>query len=239
MLKPLLSLLPAPVRHLVSSTRRRLMDVYAVKSYSQEGEDMILSRVFGDKKSGFYVDVGAHHPRRFSNTYIFYQRGWRGINIEPNPDMFKVFESERGRDKNLQMGVSEVEGVLTYHLFDEPALNSFDSQIVKERLSTTSYKVVGTKEVKVDRLENILREHVPGGQVIDFLTIDVEGLDFSVLKSNDWNCYRPKLVLVEALSQILEDTLDSEIYHFMRQHRYKLFAKTFNTLFFCEETYFG
>lgn len=209
-------------------------DIFAIKSYSQEGEDMILNRIFEGQKSGFYVDVGAHHPRRFSNTYIFYQRGWCGINIEPNPDAIHAFQVARPRDTNLQVGVSDCNEMLTYYLFDEPALNTFDENTVL-RISSTPYKLEKSIQIPVERLESILRIHLPANQIIDFLSIDVEGLDYAVLRSNDWMRFRPKCVLVEVRKKSLEEALRSEIFLFLKEQGYELFAKTFNTLIFLEQ----
>jgi len=100
-------------------------NIYLNNSFSQEGEDIILSRLFNDKKNGFYVDVGAHHPFRFSNTYKFYEKGWSGINIEPNPEDFHLFSKYRNRDININAGVGSNDGTLTYFMFNEPALNTF------------------------------------------------------------------------------------------------------------------
>ena len=212
--------------------RARFSDVYGVRVYSQEGEDMVLRRIFDGKREGFFVDVGAHHPSRFSNTQYFYRRGWRGINIEPNPDAISVFQRCRKSDVNLQYGVAETQGVLKYYRFDEPALNSFDAALVQDRLDNTSYKVIDTILVPVRRLDEILSEHLSAGQHIDFLTIDVEGLDFEVLKSNNWSLYRPSCVLVEALESSLDDAANNELYKFMKENDYTLFAKTFNTWIF-------
>lgn len=227
-------LIPYQLRLPLSRLRSKLFDVYAVKSYSQEGEDMILRRVFENEKRGFYVDIGAHHPFRFSNTHYFYRRGWSGINVEPNPDSIRAFKSARRRDINLQVGVSDCEGRLTCYLFDDPALNTFDGALVKSRLANTPYKVVGTVEILVERLDNILGKYLPPNIGIDFLSVDVEGLDFAVLKSNDWKRYRPKFVLVEALEMSLEDVMHSAIFRFMKDQGYELFAKTLNTVFFRE-----
>ncbi len=206
--------------------------MFAIKSYSQEGEDMILNRIFQSKAQGFFVDIGAHHPRRFSNTYFFYKRGWSGINVEPNPDLIRVFKSERKRDINWQCGVAEKEGVLRYYSFDEPALNTFDNGLVKCRLENTPYKVVSETDVAVVRLDGILVSHVPLGMQIDFLSVDVEGLDLSVLKSNNWHLFRPAYVLTEVLTANLEETSVNPVCLFMREHGYCLFAKTYNTFIF-------
>src|SRR5882762_9035683 len=116
--KIVLMLPPLRLRTALHRLRTRLFDIYATKSYSQEGEDMILQRIFAGKERGFYVDVGAHHPRRFSNTYFFYRKGWSGINIEPSPEAVRAFQSDRKRDTNLQCGISDRAGNLTYYSFD-------------------------------------------------------------------------------------------------------------------------
>jgi FkbM family methyltransferase len=219
--------------------RARVMDIHAIKSYSQEGEDMILRRIFDGKQQGFYVDVGAHHPRRFSNTHSFYKAGWRGINIEPNPVAMQEFLSARTRDINLQYGVADSARASTYYLFDDSALNTFDREIVDSRIAGTPYKLTGTLEVPVERLDTLLLKHLPRNQRIDFLSIDVEGLDLQVLYSNDWQLYRPRCVLVESRDTTIEDVIRGEIFRFMNSQGYELFAKTFNTLIFCERVNVG
>ena len=196
---------------------------------------MILSRIFDGKKQGFYVDVGAHHPRRFSNTYFFYKQDWTGINVEPNPDAQRLFEKERLKDINLQCGISELEGELTYYYFDEPALNTFDYEVVKSRLDTTPYKLIKQAQIPVFRLDTIFRKYLPVKQHIDFLTIDVEGLDYSVLKSNDWNSFRPTCIVVEELNTDLLQATTGEIAGFLRDHGYREFAKTYNSIIFLDD----
>jgi FkbM family methyltransferase len=224
--------LPLSLRRRLSRARASLFDVHASRSYSQEGEDMILRRMFATREHGYYVDVGAHHPRRFSNTFYFYKRGWHGINIEPNPEAMALFMRERKRDLNLQLGVAERPGRLTYYQFDEPALNTFDALLAESRLATTHYRVTGKIDVPVRPLADVLAEYVPFGQSIDVLTIDVEGLDFAVLRSNDWERFRPTCVLVEALEMSLERTVGGDVHRFMSARGYELFAKTVNTLIF-------
>jgi FkbM family methyltransferase len=226
--------LPLWLRQVVRRLLDGFVDTYATKSYSQEGEDMILRRLFGLKSDGFYVDVGAHHPRRYSNTNFFYKLGWSGINIEPNPDAMRVFRSGRRRDINLELGVSDRAGLLKYHVFEEPALNTFDEAVAKSRLENTPYKLKNIVDVRVERLDDILTENLPRGREIDFLSIDVEGLDFKVLQSNDWQRFRPKCVIVEALGSPLEHIKESAVYLYMVRQGYELIAKTFNSLIFRE-----
>lgn len=224
--------LPLWLRQAVRRLLDGFVDTYAAKSYSQEGEDMILRRLFGLKNDGFFVDVGAHHPRRYSNTNYFYKLGWSGINIEPNPDAMRVFRAGRRRDINLELGVSDRAGLLKYHVFEEPALNTFDEKVAKSRVENTPYKLKRVIDVRVERLDDILTDNLPAGRDIDFLSIDVEGLDFKVLQSNDWQRFRPKCVIVEALGTPLEQVRESEVYLFMARAGYELIAKTFNSLIF-------
>jgi FkbM family methyltransferase len=205
---------------------------HSTASYAQEGEDLVLARLLDAGTQGFYVDVGAHHPTRFSNTCFYYERGWRGINIEPAPDAVAQFDKVRPRDINLGLGVAEAAGELTYYVFDEAALNTFDQKLKEERETSTSYRVVRTTKIRVDRLDRILQQHLPAGQAIDFMSIDVEGLDLQVLRSNDWKAHRPKFVLAEALDFNLEQAANHPLWIYMHSVQYELVAKTLNTLFY-------
>mgnify|MGYP001334584774 CR=1 FL=1 len=86
---------------------------------------MILNRIFGNQAKGFYIDVGAHHPKRFSNTYLFYKRGWSEINIDAMPGSMKIFDKQRPRDINIEKPVSNEKKIMDFYIFNEPALNSF------------------------------------------------------------------------------------------------------------------
>jgi FkbM family methyltransferase len=224
--------LPVWAVNVLRKVRDALTDSHAHKSYAQEGEDLILQRIFDQQPTGFYVDVGAHHPKRFSNTYIFYNAGWRGINVEPNPAVQRAFAVHRPRDVTVQVGVSDQPATLTYYEFDDPALNTFDESLMKWRLANTPYRLVRQSNVAVERLESVLSRLLPAGQAIDFLSIDVEGLDLAVLRSNDWRRFRPTCVLVEALQSSLEGALQGEACVFLQSQGYELFAKTFNSLIF-------
>lgn len=175
------------------------LKMYSTKSFSQEGEDLILKRIFERQKDGFYVDVGAHHPFRFSNTYIFYQRGWRGINIDAMPNSMSSFNKYRPRDINLEIPVGKSGSKLKYHIFNEPALNTFDETRIEDIIKKTEYTLIEKIEISIQSLKEILDVYLPKGQKIDFMSIDVEGLDLEVVQSNDWEKYRPKILLVESL----------------------------------------
>mgnify|MGYP006432876151 FL=1 len=232
MIKSLLKkLIPTKYWETPNSFYHLYLNSHAGTYYSQEGEDILLSRIFGEQAEGFYVDVGAHHPRRFSNTCFFYKRGWRGINIDALPGSMKVFQKFRPRDINLELAVSEREQVLTYYMFNEPALNGF-SKTISEKRQTDEYKITNTIDVLAFPLYVILDKHLPLGQSIDFLSVDVEGLDLQVLESNDWKKYSPKVILVEILGNRLTTIENDPVYNFMINQGYILFAKLVYTCIF-------
>lgn len=205
---------------------------YLAPAYSSEGEDLILKRIFDNKQNGTYVDVGAHHPFRVSNTYIFYKKRWKGINIDPNPGSKAMFDRYRPQDTNLEMGVSLTRQHLTYHIFNDPALNTFSPDKVKEYTQDPKYKVIGEKQIETWPLGDILDKYLPAGTPIDFLTIDAEGLDMDVLRSNNWQKYRPAYILVESNPFLLGDMYNTELGKFMQAAGYDIFAKTYYTYIF-------
>lgn len=201
------------------------------RTYSQEGEELIIRRFFQGHAPGFYVDVGAHEPRRFSNTHFLYRAGWRGVDIDANPECVARLAKERHRDVCVNVGVGPASAELSYFMFDAWELNTFDRDIAAQR-EREGHPVRHTRQVPVRPLADLLAETVPVGQAIDLLTIDVEGLDLAVLESNDWSRFVPRLVLVEIYEKALRLMLDSPLARFMLDRGYVPVAKTFNTLFF-------
>jgi hypothetical protein len=208
-------------------------ELYGRLCFSQEGEDMLLARIFEGRERGFYVDVGAHHPQRFSNTYYFYLRGWRGINLDAAPGSMAPFEAARPGDINLEVPISDSRQVLTYYSFNEPALNTFSAEVARERDGLGDYRIVSERQLETRTLAEVLAEHLAPGVEIDFMSVDVEGLDHQVLKSNDWARFRPRVVLVEDLNAASLERLDeSPVARLLRREGYRPTAKTFYTLFF-------
>ena len=225
-------LLPKNVIKKLNIIKNNYFDGYALKSYSQEGEDMILRRLFEGQKTGFYVDVGAHHPKRFSNTFFFYKKGWSGINIDAMPNCMKLFDKIRPRDINLEVPISDKKQKLKYYMFNEPALNGFSKDLTEKRDGKDNYKIISEKDMETSTLEKILEKYLPSGQEIDFMSIDVEGLDLQVLKSNNWKQFRPKFVLVEVLGCSISEIANSKEYKYLAGFGYEIFAKTVNTVIF-------
>ena len=207
--------------------------LYAKKVFSQDGEDLLIYSYYENKKNykGFYVDIGAHHPFRFSNTAFFYKKGWSGINIEPTPTLISTFNKHRKRDINLNIGISEKKEALTFFEFDEPALNSFDEKLSTQRDKETRYKIISKEEVIVYPLSSILDKYLKNNQNIDFFTIDVEGLDLAVLRSNNWQKYSPNFIFIEG-DVDFNSLIDNEIYVFLANKGYILVGRTMRTFLF-------
>ncbi len=206
-------------------------DFEPLRSFGQNGEDLILDRMLEKEDAGFYVDVGAHHPVRFSNTYLFYRRGWRGINIDAQPGSMRLFRKHRPRDINIECGVAARAGTLSYFRFNEPALNTFDESEAKLK-DVAPYRIIDRVEVGVRPLRDLLAEFLPAGQAIDFMTVDVEGLDAEVLGSNDWKRYRPRIVLAETLRTDILAVASCPTVRVLGGVGYKPVAKAYNTTFF-------
>lgn len=200
------------------------------RSFSQEGEDMIARRLLGDKTDGYYVDIGAHHPYRFSNTQHFYERGWKGINVDAMPGAIEPFKKMRPRDTNVQAAVGK-KGKLTFYIYDEPAINTFDKKLVEKRKKqNTPYKVIKEQKISIVPLAQLLDKYLPKGQDIDFMSIDVEGKDYEVLTTNDWSKYRPRFILIECHSTKIKDLFTDPKIKFLEKLGYEMVAKSVNTV---------
>lgn len=163
-------------------------------SYAQFGEDIVLHGLLGNRLDrGFYVDVGCFHPIRLSNTYRFYLRQWSGICIDPNPDphLAREWKRHRPRDRFLNVAVGEQTGTVLYKI---------DSGKPQENriLDSPEKGSANVVEVPSMRLDQILSEHLPEGTKFDLLSVDCEGHDLAVLRSNDFSKFRPTCLVVES-----------------------------------------
>jgi len=160
---------------------------------------------------------------------FFYDRGWSGINIDPNPGIMKLFRQSRPNDINLEIGIGRNEEKKKYYCFNEPALNGFDRELSLKRIVLKEYKLIGEMEVEVKPLSSVLDTYLPKDTIIDFFNIDTEGLDYEVLKSNNWEKYSPKCILVEIQNMTVDNLWNNNVYKFLSSLGYTFYAKTGNT----------
>jgi hypothetical protein len=196
--------------------------------FGQEGEDILLTRVFGNKTNGFFVDVGAHHPTRFSNTYMFSLNGWSGINIDANQHSIDQFELTRSRDINICSSIGSNAEPRKYFCFAESALNTFDEEIAQMYVRN-GHKIDRIESLKTTKLGVLLDANVKPGTLIDLLNIDVEGLELEVIGSNDWSKYAPVVVVVEILNVTVAQAIEHEVTKAIQTYGYVLSSKLFNS----------
>jgi FkbM family methyltransferase len=168
-------------------------------SFSQFGEDLLLEHLLPPK--GFYVDVGAYHPVTFSNTWLFSRNGWRGIVVEPNPEMARLQRQRRPRDIVVESAIGGREGEARY--LHHPEANNNRILNPKE----TPEPGAKVNQVRVTTLGKILREFLPKDQAVDLLCVDCEGMDATVLRGNDWRLASPRVICAEAKDEAEEKIL--------------------------------
>jgi len=207
-------------------------------SFSQEGEDMVLRRIFDGKDKGFYVDLGAHHPIWFSNTNYFHQRGWTGINVDALPGSKLIFDAERPFDINLELLVSEKEGPTEFYLFEPSLMNTMSRQQASENEKFDWCKLKEIVLIHSLPLNKLLDKYLPANVTINFMSIDVEGAEMTVLRSNNWEKYAPEVLLVEIIDVDINLLFNSEVHQFLTNKKYNFFAKTGNTIFYKKKGFF-
>jgi FkbM family methyltransferase len=189
-------------------------------SWSQKGEDIALLSIFEDMPAGSYMDIGAHHPSRFSVTRHLYQRGWHGVNVEANQSLIKAFMQDRPRDVNVCIAVGEKDNY-EFTIFDEPAISTINSDWKNKFLSEKN-QILRTENVVGRKLRALYDEHFPSSPV-DLLTIDAEGSDFEVLASMDFESLEesrfPHYLMLETAPPV-EDSLSSPSVILAKQHGY-------------------
>jgi FkbM family methyltransferase len=191
--------------------------------FSQNGEDIILLSLF--KEPGFYVDVGAHDPIIKSNTFLLQQKGWSGINIDPNESTINRFNAKRPSDQNIRALISNESSSYEYLHYNEPAVNCISSERRSE--IDKKYKLLKTEKVKSRRLSDVLNSANIPESGIDVLDVDCEGHDLSVLQSNDWGKFRPKVILAEE-----NEENENSIHTYLENLHFSLILKINNTLVF-------
>lgn len=183
-------------------------------SYAGNFEDVLLRRAFAGQADGFYLDVGAYDPVDGSVTKHFYDLGWRGINVEPDPAPFARLQDERPEDINLNLALSDREGTLLLYAADCAAHPSVDPNLITGWFGALPEDV---REIHLpaSTLAAVCETHVPAGRTIDFLKVDVESHEHEVLLGNDWSRWRPRVLVVESSApERWEPILSTAGYHF-------------------------
>lgn len=207
-------------------------------SYSQSGEDLIVSfllRSVLKVETPTYFDIGAHHPYAFNNTYLFYTQGSTGINIEPDPSLFKYIAKKRPRDININAGIGfdPLEETANFYIMSSRELNTF-SRVEAERVCKMGAAcILEIAKIKLINVNNILSKYFSETS-LDFLSIDVEGWDFEILSNIQLSTYRPKVICVETIIYDVSGRIVKrhETIDFLLKNNYLIYADTsINTIF--------
>ena len=200
-------------------------------SYGGSGEDIFISKFFQNFKKGFYVDVGALHPINGSLTYLLYQKGWNGINIDMMKENLKLFKIFRKRDINLDVAVSSSKGFINAYLFEVGSgVNTNQLKIAREWKNKINKNFV-IRKVKKNTLNDILISNKVVKE-FDFLNIDVEGHEFDVLKGLNLKKYRPKLISIEIHVLKTKEIFRTNVFKYLSKNNYELVSQYKQTSFF-------
>jgi len=197
--------------------------------YSFGGIDNLIQQIFKSQKKGIYIDIGCGHPIKNNNTYLLNKKGWSGINIDLDIDNVELFKIYRPKDLNICAAISdEIKETDLFFYHSRSALNTID----KKTANYQKAKVTSVKKIKTTTLNNVLDESIYNSSNIDFLSIDVEGSELSVLKNFNFHKFKPKVIVVEYLDLSLnkleiknlsiQNAMNSEIYKLIISKNYTL-----------------
>lgn len=214
----------------IAAYLRRRAGIYYRKSWSQCGEDLIMRYLFDLLQIArpSYIDIGAHHPWYYNNTYLFYRQGARGINVEPDPSLYARLRSGRRHDVNLNMGIGPHEAEMDFYVMSIRTLNTFSATEARKYVERHGLRIVDTRRVRVQTFAQAVDAHM--GRTPDLVSLDVEGLDLDILRSIDFSRYRPHVFCVETISYAAGDgsgIKSPEIHALMLENEYMLYADTY------------
>ena len=204
-----------------------LEDRFAKKSWSQYGEDLLIWNKFQELgiERPTYIDVGANHPFDISNTAIFHVHGCHGINIDANPNNMDLFEKYRSNDINICCGIGPAETTMPFYMVDEHSgRNSFVKENVENfiRTSPEPFEIREVRQIRVRLLQDVLDEY-NSGKMPDYMSIDIEGMEYDVLSGFDLVSNGPKMLTIEIMDE--DGKLTAAMAKFMQDSGYVLLIK--------------
>ena len=189
------------------------------------GEDIFIRRFFKNEKKGFYVDIGSYHPIKGSLTYYLFKKGWKGLNVDLSKVSVDLFKISRPNDYNINVAITDFDGETEY--FESGAINQQNSLV-----SEKDKKKIKIKAYKLNTLLddfNILE--------IDYLNIDVEGNEFKVISTFDFEKFHPKLISIEQNIYNSEKIFGEECHKLLLAKNYFLASKIGVTCIYVDKKY--
>jgi FkbM family methyltransferase len=202
------------------------------RSFSQYGEDqIILALLFIFKLENVtYLDIGANDPYRLNNTALLYEKGFSGVNIEPDPGNFSRLSVVRKKDINLNIGIGASSGILKYYRFTDSVYNTFSQKEYQHLLGRDGLEPLPALDVEVQTYTQVIAANF-GGKPPVLLFIDTEGLDEEIIDSIDFDNLPPRVICIETFSYG-EFKKDHALIAKILNKGYHIHADTFvNTIF--------
>jgi FkbM family methyltransferase len=211
-------------------------------SYSQCGEDLIVDFIFSARnpKNKFYVDIGAHHPSYLNNTFFFYKKGWRGVNVDPLSEGIALFNKRRREDVNVAAGLGARTEDVTFYVMDPGTLSTFDEQVADSYVKL-GHKLKRREKVGFLSAGDLIRTYnIPSD--IALLSIDIEGNEYQIVSDFvraglrpdvlvcETGCYSPVLPLAKKNQLLISNIVQLD---------YILYADTFVNSIFVSKQFWG
>jgi len=204
--------------------------------FGQWSEDVLIRKLFDrKKKDGVYLDIGAYHPFKHSNTAYFWIKGWKGYNIDANPKTITLFKNNRPSDVNIWAAIvpnnKQAADTVNLMLADKSDLPSGVSATgTCNPAIAADRQFKSTIKVPAKTISQIINEnHITK---IDYLNIDVEGYDAALISDFDFSTLRPKVISVEDYGDSLNEVIESSITKKLTSDNYILVARAGPTSIF-------
>lgn len=210
-------------------------------SYSQSGEDLIIKRTLSRMNipKPVYLDIGGNDPVKLNNTYLLYKTGGKGVVVEPNPNYISDYKKKRPKDHLITAGVSPNGGnTLIFYLLSNPALSTFDRDLAQRIVDSNKLEIIDEIEIPITGINELLENNF-SASLPNFVSLDIEGWDYDVLKCFDFESFHPELFCVETISHRLagvSQKKEKPIFEIMEKHGYMVFADTYINTVFVDET---
>lgn len=212
------------------------------RSYSQAGEDIIISFVFENLlhiDRIVYLDIGANDPIWLNNTYLFYKRGFRGVCVDPNPVFTSPYRRRRRKDTFVCAGIGDGDaGGMVFFDFDPNTLGTFDEEEAEVFLKM-GHSLLRKYKVPVMTVDHLLETYFDEAGRPNLLSLDTEGLELRILQSIDFELWRPTVVCVETINYGPTKELRklTEVSDFLEGNDYFVYADTFNNSIMVDRRY--
>ncbi len=211
-----------------------LKKIFIFRTFSQEGEDLVISRLYNFKnhKSKFFLDIGAGHPIKYSNTFLLYINGLNGISIDANNKNILLHRILRPKDISKKLLISNKTSKKYFYIFDSPELNTSSKRKInflkKKKINYKKKILYQTLSVQ-DFFKKEIKEKIKD---IIFFNLDVEGLEYQIVKEINWKKFKPKVICIEILNHDLNKSSKNNIFKLLKKNGYVLKSKLYNSSIF-------